>query len=188
MHLVDGIERGARKQRVVQLKCQFCGVRHVFARLEVLDHLQRLGNIGDLLLEALATLRCANLHEFVLGDGLLKLLQRWHHILISTANEFGHVRDERGRGDAPLLRRGVHGHRPAVWPRHAPWPCHVDFSCHVLNAVLQRKSRRRATHFATASYRCCHVDAGPPVASCAQVEQLPCEAEGPWPRFLARAR
>ena len=32
-----------------------------------------------------------------------------------------------------------------------------------------------------------YVDAGSPVASCPQVEQLPCEAKGPRPRVLARA-
>lgn len=139
MHLVDRVERRARVQRIVQLKCELRRFRCIPARLEVLDHLQRLGDIGDLLLEALAPLRRADLHELVLGDGLLELLQRRHHILVSATDKLGHVRDKRGRGDAPLLRRGVHGHRGRWAPARA-WSRHVDMVHHVLNVVLQRKS------------------------------------------------
>ena len=67
VHALHGIELRPRIERVVQLVQRLDRLRLVPAPLEHLDHVERLANVGDLLLQPLAPLRGARLHKPVLA-------------------------------------------------------------------------------------------------------------------------
>ena len=88
---VDGVELSFCVERIVELKCGLHGLWVVLLLLEEVDHLERLADVGDLFFEATTALRRVELHELVLGHGLLKLLECRLYLLIGTTEVLLHV-------------------------------------------------------------------------------------------------
>ena len=91
VHSVDGIELGLGVERIVELKGGLYRFWVVLLLLEKVEHLERLANVGNLFFETSTALGRVELHELVLGHGLLKLFQSRLDLFIWSTEVFLHI-------------------------------------------------------------------------------------------------
>lgn len=91
MDAVDRIELSLCKEGVVQLERSLYRFWIILFFFQEVDHLEGFVNVWNLFFEASTSLSCVELHELVLGHGLLKLFQCWLDILIRPTEVFLHI-------------------------------------------------------------------------------------------------
>lgn len=91
VHGVDRIQLCLGIQRVVEFKGGLYRFWVILLLFEKVDHLEGFANVWNLFFEAPATLGGVELHEFVLGHGLLELFQCRLDLFIGSTEIFLNV-------------------------------------------------------------------------------------------------